>query len=119
MARIYTERALDPRRPYDVDRHQKMYYLDIQPWQGVVFAEVLDVAAKISYTHGDVHEATLSLSQAGMLAPFNEEQQSRYEAWQIHAERLRVRRASREERRRLQRQKQIVKAEGIVVPVQK
>ena len=118
MARIYTERALDPRRPYD-DRHNKMYSLDIQPWQGVVFAEVLDVAAKISYTHGDVYEATLSLKEAGRLVPFNEEQQSRYEAWEIHAERLRVRRASREERKRLQRQKQIVKAEGIVVPIQK
>ena len=112
MARIYTERAIDPCRPFD-NRHNKVYKLSIEPWQGAVFAEVLHVAAKISYTHGDVHEARNDLWDAGQLVPFDEEQQSRYEAWHIHSEDLLSRKAKQREARDLQSEQLNEKTEGI------
>ena len=116
MARIYTERALDPRRPYD-HRHNKIYNaLDIQPWEHVVYAEVLHVAARISYTHGDVGQALASLSQAGEYVPFDEEQKSRGEAWQAHADMLWARYIEKGEARDRRLKKQNEKAQGTVPP---
>ncbi|CAF9922819.1 MAG: hypothetical protein ALECFALPRED_002234 [Alectoria fallacina] len=117
MARVYTERALDPRRPYD-DRHNKEYCLDIEPWEGVAYAEVLHVAAKISYRHGGVYQATADLQDAGQLVPLTEEQEFRLEAWQNHSDSLRDRYTKRIEARRLQSQKQEEKTEGIDTPDQ-
>lgn len=118
MARIYTERALDPRRPYD-HRHNKLYSLDIEPWQGVVYAEVLHVAAQIRYIQGNVWEAKEDLSEAGQLVPLNEEQQSRYEAWQIRADILSQRRDDKEQARNLRSEKENEKTEGIETPDRK
>lgn len=112
MARIYTERALDPRRPYD-HRHNKLYSLDIEPWEGAVYAEVLHVAAKISYTHGDVREATRDLEKAGELVPLNEEQKCRLEVWKNHVDSLDMRRAKQREANEMQSQKRNEKIEGI------
>ena len=113
MARIYTERALDPRRPYD--RLDKIYYtLDIEPWEHIVYAEVLHVAAMISYTHGNVHEAINSLSQARKYVPFDEEQKSRGEAWQAHADKLRAIHVEKAEARERRLEKQHEKAEGTI-----
>ncbi|CAD6594353.1 MAG: hypothetical protein ASARMPREDX12_008700 [Alectoria sarmentosa] len=117
MARVYTERALDPRRPYD-DRHNKEYCLDIEPWEGVAYAEVLHVAAKISYAHGGVYQATADLGDAGLLVPLTEEQEARLEAWQNHSNSLRDRYTKREEARKLRSQKQEEKTEGIEGPDQ-
>lgn len=105
MARIYTERALDPRRPYD-HRHNKRYILDIEGWEGDVYAEVLHVAAKISYAHGDVKKAVGALEDAGDLAPFTEEQEATYRAWCVHRDRLidRLARQVRTEEERKEKQ---------------
>lgn len=111
MARIYTERALDPRRPYD-DRQNKVYSLSIETWESVVYAEVLHVAAKISYAHGDVKEAKEDLETAGQLVPFDEEQESRHKSWQDHANRLQQRNAKRRGARELQSQKRDEKTAG-------
>lgn len=112
MARIYTERAMDPRRPYD-HRHNKQYHLTVASWQDVVYAEVLHVAAHISYTHGDVWEAVGDLREADSLVPLNKEQKCVYEAWQERADRLVTRRANQEEARKSQERQQIEKAEGM------
>ena len=112
MARIYTERALDPRRKSD-HRHNKMDILDIEPWQQAVYAEVRHVAVKISYAHGDVHEARHQLRDANCLEPFNEEEQARYEAWGADEVRLRARQDDRSKARKMDRKKRIEKAEGI------
>ena len=112
MARIYTDRAMDPRRPID-RRGNKEYYLEIKPWEGIVYAEVLHVAAIISYTHGDVHEAIRRLREAREFVLFNEEQASRYKAWQAHAERLRERYYRRQETRSKQKEKQSEKLESM------
>ena len=112
MARIYTERAVDPRRPYD-RRGNKMYHpLEIEPWERVVFAEILHVSAQISYIHGGLREAQCDLRRAGELNPFTDEQNSRYEAWKAHGNRLMTRRAKQGEARDLQKLKQTEKAEG-------
>ena len=115
MARIYIERALDPRRPYD-NRSNKLYELYIMPWENVVYAEVLHVAAQISYTQGDVSDAVQALKDARKFAPFNKEQQSRCEAWRDHRKSIRNRNANRAEARRLQSQKRDEKTEGIETP---
>ena len=113
LARIYTERALDPRRPYGP--LDKIYYtLDIEPWEGIVYAEVLHVAAMISYTHGNVREANYILSQAGKYVPFDEEQKSRGEAWQAHADKLRAIHVKKAEARERRLEKQHEKAEGTI-----
>lgn len=113
MARIYTERALDPRRPYD-RRHNKMYSpLDIEPWEHEVYAEVLDLAAQIRYAQGNVWEAMGQLGEAGELRPLDQEQKSRYEAWQKRADWLQTRRANQQEARERQLQKQNENNEGI------
>ena len=111
MARIYTERALDPRRPYD-HRGNKIYTADIAPWEGTVYAEVLHVAAQNSYRDGSVWVAVRYLRAAGELLPLNEEQKARYKAWEIHGNSLRSRRTKKEERRELNSQKQGEKLEG-------
>ena len=87
MARIYTERALDPRRAYD-DRHNKTLSLDLQPWEEVVYAEVFLVAAEISGTHGQVEHAVRDLRAADRLVPLDQEPQSRYERWKKDADRI-------------------------------
>lgn len=110
MARIYTERALDPRRPYD--RGWKVYDVDIEPWEGVVYAEVLHVAARNSYTYRKVWEAVGHLRDARKLVPLNEEQKSRLEAWQNHGNDLFEKRARREEGKRLCLEKRDEKTEG-------
>ncbi len=86
MARIYTERALDPRRRFD-HRGNKEREIVVEPWEEIAYAEVLHVAAKISYTHGDVWEAICDLKTAGHFDPLNEEQESRKNAWQAHIDR--------------------------------
>lgn len=111
MARIYTERAFDPRRPYD--RGWKQYYLELEPWQEVVYAEVLHVAASLSYIYVDVSEACNSLEEAGKYVPFNEKQKSRHEAWEAHRDRLWERRVNQGKARDLQCEKNIQKAEGM------
>lgn len=114
MARIYTERALAPRRPYP-HRHDKIYdEFNIRPWEYIVYAEVLHVAARISYAHGDVFEAIRSLSQAGEYVPFDEEQQSRCETWQAHADRLRAVSDAREKAKKIRLEQQHKKTEGTV-----
>ena len=112
MARIYTGRALDPRRPYN-GLYVNYHALNIQPWENVVYAEVLHVAALISYTHGNVSEAVDSLLQAYEYVPFDEEQESRYEAWQAHADRLTARRDQKRESRERHVKNLNEKAEGI------
>ncbi len=115
MARIYTERAIDPRRPYD-HRNNKMYTLSIELWEGIVYAEVLHVASRISYAHGDVHEARSDLWDAGQLVPFDEEQESRYAAWRTHSDILHDRRARQASAAELQSQKRDEKTEGMEDP---
>ena len=115
MARIYTERALDPRRRFD-HRGNKEREIVVEPWEETVYAEVLHVAAKISYAHGDVREALLDLHAAGQFLPFNEEQESRREAWQSQAERLWAREMHRRDTTREREEKRDKKAEGITNP---
>ena len=113
MARIYTERALESRRPYD--GQSRIYYaLDIQPWEHIVYAEVLHVAAMITYAHGNVREAIDELSQADYYVPFDEEQKSRSEAWQAHADRLTTMRDQRWEASQRHVEKRMEKAEGTI-----
>ena len=81
MARIYTERALDPRRAYD-RRYNKQDYIETEEWEGVVYAEVLHVAAKISYANNNIGKALYELSQANKCAPFDEEQESQHRIWE-------------------------------------
>ena len=105
MARIYTERALEPRRSYD--QQPRCYQaLMIQPWERVVFAEVLHVAAMISYAHGNARAAVWSVSKAGDFAPFDEEQKKRHEAWQAHADILSAMKSKKWEAKRRQWYKQ-------------
>ena len=113
MARIYTERSLDSRRRYD--RAHKMYYpdeLDIEPWEHVVFAEVLHISANINYVHGAVRAAVADLREAGVLQPLNDEQKSRYTMWEEHAARISTRCENRLEAEKVQRRKRNEKAEG-------
>lgn len=113
MARIYTERALDPRRTYD--RGNKIYHvLDIQPWEHVVYAEVLHVAAMTSYTNGNVLEAICTLSQARKYIPFDEEQKSRSEAWQAHADKLQAMHVKRSQATERHLKKRNDKAQGMI-----
>ena len=111
MARIYTERALDPRRPYE--RGWKVYSLDIEPWEGIVYAEVLHVAAQIRYIQGNVWEAKQQLREAAQLVPLSKEQQSTHKAWRIHADALDQRYKDREQAKKLLYQKQNKQTEGI------
>ena len=114
MARIYTERALNPRRPYD-HRNNIIYdQIDIHPWEHTVYAEVLHVAAMISYSHGNVVEAIHSLLQACDYAPFNEEQTTRHEAWQAHSDRLTAKHDEQREARERQLRKEKEKVEGMI-----
>ena len=115
MARIYTERAMDPRRPYD-GRGNKEYTLDIEPWEGVVYAEVLHVAAHIRYIQGNAWEAMGHLDDAREYVPLNEEQQSTYEAWQARANVLDERRKKKQRAREMQQEKHMKKTEGIETP---
>ena len=115
MARIYTERAMDPRRPYD-DRHNKVYSLEIEPWQRVVYAEALHVSAKIWYSYGHVDKAVGELGEAGEYVPLDQEEQCRHEAWEKHADSLRKRHAQQAEAQELQRQRAGEKVEGIRTP---
>ena len=113
MARIYTERALDFRRPYD-GQYRRYWGLDVPHWKHVVYAEVFHVAAMISYTHGNVREAICNLSQAGDYVPFDEEQKLRSEAWQAHADRLTAMRDQRWEASQRHVEKRMEKAEGTI-----
>ena len=110
MARVYVERALDPRRPYD-DRHNKQYCLKLQPWQKKVYAEVLKVSARIWYTYGHLDEAIEALSQAGEDLSLNEEEQCRLEEWQERANSVRERNSERINR---QHQRAAMKIEGMI-----
>ena len=113
MARIYIERSLDSRRRYD--RGWKTYSpdrLNIEPWEHVVFAEVLHVSADINYAHGAVWAALADLRVAGELEPLDDEQTSKYKMWKEHKARLHTRCVNRREAQKLQRRKRIVKAEG-------
>ena len=112
MARIYTERALDPRRISD--RSNPIHHeLVIEPWEHIVYAEVLHVVAKLSYTCGNIFRATHSLSQAGILAPFDEEQISRHKTWKTHADRLTARHVEKWEAKTKQLNKRNQQAEGM------
>ena len=113
MARIYIERALDPRRGYDYQRHWKLDTLELQPWQRAVYAEVLHVSAQINYSHGKVLEAISEVCEAGVYAPLNEDQRRRCEVWQKHADDLRDRHAKQAAMRELQYQRKKEKTQGI------
>ena len=119
MARIYTERALDPRRAYD-DRHNKQDNISIEEWEGVVYAEVLHVAAKISYANHKFHEALYALGQAEECAPFDEEQERQYDVWKSQSLRLDKRREQRWKQRKeaieMQSRKEEENIEGTIAP---
>ncbi len=109
MARIYTERALNPCRPY-YDGNWKDYdleSLELQPWQHVVFAEVLHVSAQNLYRDGKVSQAIAAVQQANRYVPINKEQQCRLELWQERADK----RAKQDALRQLRLQKRI---EGMI-----
>lgn len=112
MVRIYIDRTLHTYR-LDHQRDEKIYNLYIEPWQRVVFAELLHVAAMNSYMHGDVYGAKESLWKAGVFVPFDQEQASRYETWRAHADRLAATRAKRLEVWDLQCQRYAEKLEGM------
>ena len=119
MARIYTERALDPRRAYD-DRHNKQHNISIEEWEGVVYAEVLHVAAKISYANHDIYEALYALDQAEECAPFDEEQKRQYEVWESQRNERRAKKEQREDQREraklIQSRRENEKIAGITAP---
>ena len=110
MARIYSERALDSRRRYD--RGWKVKDIEVEPWEGVVYAEVLHVAAQISYSHGGVREATINIRDAAELVPLNQEQEFRYKAWQSQVDKLYRRSSDRYRAKNRQSEKQDEKSEG-------
>ena len=114
MARIYTDRALAPRQSYDWRYNRIPHQIDIEPWEEIVYAEVLHVAAMISYRHGHVSEAIDSLEQAGDLTPFNEEQTTRHESWQAHADKLQARHVERSQARERQLKKRNRKVQGMI-----
>ena len=117
MARIYTERALDPRRAFD-HRHNKQDYIETEEWEGTVYAEVLHVAASISYANNNIGKALYDLSQASECAPFDEEQESQQEIWQSQLNERRAKNEKREEQRKeansIYSRKENEKIEGIV-----
>lgn len=119
MARIYTERALDPPRPYD-HRYNKEDYVVTEEWEGVVYAEVLHVAAKISYANHNIYEAVYALDQANKCVPFDEEQECQYGVWESQRISLYTKKEpqkmQREEARMIQSQKENEKIEGIITP---
>ena len=117
MARIYTERALDPRRAYD-HRHNKQRYIETEEWEGVVYAEVFHVAAKVSYASNHIGKALYELSQAHDCAPFGEEQESRYGFWKSQWNERCAKKEQREEQRKeansIYSRKENEKIEGII-----
>ena len=119
MARIYTERALDPRRAYD-RRHNKQNYIEIEEWEGAVYAEVLHVAANISYANNDVGKALYDLRQAIECGPFDEEQENQRDIWRSQLSERRAKNEKREEQREMakliQSRKEDQKIEGIIAP---
>ena len=119
MARIYTERALDPRRPYD-HRYHKQTNINTEDWEGIVYAEVLHVAAKISYANHNLDEALYALDQAEECAPFDKEQECQYEVWKSQSMRLDTKREQRfkqrEEAKEIRSRKEDEKIEGIIAP---
>ena len=119
MARIYTERALDPRRPVD-HRYHKEDSISVDEWEGVVYAEVLHVAAKISYANHNIDEALYALRQAEECAPFDEEQKCQDEVWKGQSMRLDTKREKRYEQRKeakeIRSRKENEKIAGIRAP---
>ena len=109
MARIYTERAVDRRRPYDRRFNKMDSPLKIEPWERVAFAEILHVSAKINYTHGRLCQGICDLQTAGELHPLNDEEESRYQVWKKQGDSLLARRAKQ---RDLQELKKTEKVEG-------
>ena len=119
MARIYTERALDPRRPVD-HRYHKQTNIHTVDWEGVVYAEVLHVAAKISYANHNIDEALYALDLAYICVPLDEERDRQYEAWNSQSMRLQTKKEQRYEKRKeaeeIQCRKEDEKIEGIITP---
>ena len=117
MARIYTERALDPRKAYD-DRFNKQDYIETEKWEGAVYAEVLHVAANISYANNDVGKALYDLRQASARAPFDEEQAIQYKIWESQCNERRAKKEQREVQREeacsIYSRKENEKIEGII-----
>ena len=112
MARIYVERALDPRRGYD-DRFNKTYELELEPWQYAVYAEVLHVSAEINFSHGKVGDANGETREADGFVPLNEDQRRISEVYRKRADELCDRLAKRVEMIDLQYQRRKEKAHGI------
>ena len=112
MARVYTERALGPRRSY-IGQGSSYCALDIQPWEHILYAEVLYVAAMLNHTYGNIYRATQSLSQACNFAPFDEEHRSRLEIWKTRADRLTARHVEKWEARTKQFNERNQKSEGM------
>ena len=114
MARIYTERALDPRRPY------KETHIETEDWEGVVYAEVLRVAARISYANHNIDEALDALHQAHVCVPLDEEIDRQYEVWNNQSMELQPkreeRRRKRKEAKEIHSRKEDEKIEGIIAP---
>ena len=105
MAQIYVERALEP--------YHNRWYLNRIPWQQVVYAEVLNVSARIRYAYGHVWEAVNDLRKVQEYVDLSEEQQFTLEAWQRHEDELSERQTKRNQARKLQLRKEELKTEGM------
>ena len=112
MARIYVERALNPRHFVDLP-YEEMIDLDSSPWHHVVYAEIMHVSAQIWYASGQVCEAVSDLRKAQKYVEPNETQQCTLEAWQRHEDRLSERHAKKSEARKIRLQKANSKTEGM------
>lgn len=116
MARIYTERALDPARGFDY-RYNRLHSLDLKPWQHTTYGDVLHVSAQLMYMDGHVSDAICEIRQAFRYTyKTNEEQMYRFVAWKEHEEKPSCRRAERAKSRALQIQREGEKTEGTETP---
>lgn len=112
MARIYVERALNPRHFLDWPYEQRAG-LDFNPWHHVVYAEIMHVSAQIWYASGQVCKAVRDLSKAQKYVELNEIQQCTLEAWQRHEDRLSERHAKKSETRNIRDEIAGLKTEGM------
>ena len=86
MARVYVERVCDPLYGFDDRANTVKFPLQDGEMKGspAVYVELLGVAAKISWSHGKMHEALDELHEAQRLNPDDlkiEKQLEQYEAY--------------------------------------